>query len=485
MSGRPPGTATACEAPSSQLFLNPQGDVAPCCRRLVPYGNVGSDSLLDLWWGAERRRLEAALVADDYSHGCEACGDEVATEGWEGSYPASFGSRRRHDAGARWPAWIDFNLSNACNLQCVQCSGELSSAIRTHREHRPPLPPVYDERFYADLRQIVPHLEGAHFAGGEPFLAPENHRVWDLIAELRPDLPVVITTNGTIWNDRVVRVLEQLRPSIVVSIDAIRPDTYRAIRVGGELDPVLEHVDRFVAATGGRVSINHCLMVQNHHEFLDLLAWADDRDLHVDVSVVRAPTHCSIARLPAPELRAVHDGLLAQDLAACQRLGANLETWRVEVDRIGAWADAAERGAAELDRWGETVVTLRRHGRGPTDPDVVAAELAAFADDGVVHRIEVGADDVIRSCSPSLLDRHGVEASSLVGRHWDAVGDVWVSAFGEVRRHEDLGATDDRRDLRILQGDVELRIALVAARGPDGVADHGVVLLAVRPAEGR
>jgi molybdenum cofactor biosynthesis enzyme MoaA len=453
---------------------------------LAWYGNVARSSLLDIWRGEERRRLEATLEGGAYPRGCAPCAAEVAAEGWDGSYPATFRARRRSDEPVeieRWPAWIDFNLSNACNLQCIQCSGELSSAIRTHRERRPPLPQVYDDRFFDDLRWFVPHLEGAHFAGGEPFLAPENFRVWSLIEELHPDLPVTVTTNGTVLTTRVERQIERLRFSFVVSLDAISPERYRSIRVGGELDPVLANVDRlraYAVERGTTVTINHCLMVQNHHEFADLLLWAEAKGLHVDVSVVRAPTSCSIARLPADQLARVHGSLAARDAEMRSALVINRQTWVTELHRIGTWAAGAATGSDELEHWGETVVSLPRAGSGPATADGPLAELAAFADGGIVHRLEVGADDLVRSCSPSFVAAHPEAAEAMVGRYFDAIGEVGVQLFGPVVRHQDLGADDDRRDLLIRFGSTDLRIAMVALRGADGVATHGEILVAIR-----
>lgn len=103
---------------------------------------------------------------------------------------------------------MEFNLSNACNLQCIQCNGDLSSSIRIHRERRAPLAKV--RRRLEDLAALLPPDE-AQFAGGEPFLGVENFRAWELIAEVSPSLGCTVVTNATQWNRRVERVLEQLR----------------------------------------------------------------------------------------------------------------------------------------------------------------------------------------------------------------------------------------------------------------------------------
>ena len=67
---------------------------------------------------------------------------------------------------------MEFSISNVCNLECVMCNGNFSSAIRAHRDQLPPAKSVYSNAFDPVLRSILPHLFRAKFLGGEPFLIP-------------------------------------------------------------------------------------------------------------------------------------------------------------------------------------------------------------------------------------------------------------------------------------------------------------------------
>src|SRR4051794_38914681 len=122
---------SACYAPSVQLYFDPSGDVRACCRNTRhTLGNVGRERLRDIWAGERRLALVDRLAVDDWSLGCQGCATEVDQEGRAGSYPASFDARAGHltnEAGSgAWPTFMEFNLSNACNLQCLQCNGDLS-----------------------------------------------------------------------------------------------------------------------------------------------------------------------------------------------------------------------------------------------------------------------------------------------------------------------------------------------------------------------
>lgn len=477
--------SSACHAPSVQLFLQPDGAVRACCRQLVAYANIADQSLLDIWAGAARHELIDRLARGDWSGGCENCGQEVAIEGRDGSYPVFFDVRARHltsdPESGRWPRWIDFNLSNACNLQCVQCSGDLSSAIRIHRERRPPLVSPYDDAFFEDLRVFIPHLDGALFAGGEPFLAAENFRVWDLIAELHPTLTCTVTTNGTQWNERVEGVLERLRFNIVISFDGVDAPTFESIRVGAVHAEVLENIRRFQAyaeRVGTRVSLNHCLMPQNADGFADLLIWAEDEGLGVDISVVREPPECSISHLPVDELSDLHRRLLERDGDVHTRAPNNATVWDHEVRRIGAWAEqaASPEGIGELDR---TVMFFRVAGDGPVDGHVVADELRAGNDATVLCRIDVDTDDIIVGVSPSAHDLLGPAAATMIGRHFSAVEDVTVARFGERRHYEVTAQGPDRLDAVARYGSTRFTMSFIAERDATGMARGGTIFTVV------
>lgn len=480
--GGPPGTG--CLAPAYQLFLNPQGDVSPCCRRSMPLGNVREQSLMEVWRGSHRHTLTEALGRQDYSFGCEGCGSEVGQEGWEGSYPAEFTNRWPVAGGSHttgWPAHIDFNLSNICNLQCLQCSGELSSAIRSQREKRPPLENPYDDRFYLELAEFIPHLESAHFAGGEPFLAGANFRVWDLVRRLNPQLPISITTNGTIWSTRARRAIEHLRVSLVVSIDAIDANTYEAIRVGANLPSVLRNVEQmtdYVQRQGTKLSINHCLMVQNFHGFGDLLLWAEQRGVVVNVSVVRAPTAFSLAHLTADRLREVYNDLLQQSSTIRPRLALNLTTWDHELARIGAWAGAAAASPSRHVTSETRVLMFRSVGDGPVDDRAARAELARFSPRGQVEVLRVGADGIIASCKSDAASPLAALSKALVGHHFDAVSTQATQFLGELSSYDVLAEGPDRLDAVARYGTTRLRIAMLPMRDQTGTAFEGRILVA-------
>jgi len=399
------GTQAGCGAPATTLYFAPDGWVRACCVNVThPLGRIGRDSLPEIWAGARRAALQAAVEGGDWSLGCHECGDRIQAGNRAWSNAPQFDHLAAGPEGPPpFPRRMDFVLSNTCNLMCLTCSGELSSAIRARREGRPPLQSPYDDRFFDELRPLLAHLEETVFLGGEPFLVRQAQRVWDLLIDdgLAPDVRIV--TNGTQWNDRVERVLSALPASVTVSVDGATAETFEALRVGADHAEVLANVDRYeatVAPHGGTVGYHYCLVTRNWHELGPFLLAAEERGRWVQVMTVTHPAEHSVFRLPAAELRPVVDGLEAADASVRSGLHDLLPVWEAELDRLRRHLDRLERG--ERLGWVPsphiTEVTISPRPR--PRPDVVTpleAELARASDrpllvlhgrDGLVEQVE-------------------------------------------------------------------------------------------------
>ncbi len=391
-----------------QLYLATDGDVRACCRNWERLGNVMHESLLEIWRGQGRQDLVRRLADGDFSAGCEQCHAETVVEGRATAYPSLFDGYTDavedfgDDAGLPWPTRIEFNLSNRCNLMCIQCDGLLSSAIRAHRDGLPALPAAYDDRFFADLEHFIPHLTEAQFAGGEPFFARENFRVWEMVTRLKPDLPCIVITNATQWNDRIDRVTSEVRMGFTFSLDALTAPTYESIRINADHATVMANVDRYIAksvAAQMPVEVNFCLMRQNVAEFGYLMLWIESKGMKANVSVVRNPPECSLASMTRHELSAAVERLEQVAPAVRPHLGEwNQPVWDHELERLRRWAEASEADRQSL--WWASIppmnpmtprsqLGLTIRSRHEVDADAALAWVAKVASPEQVHRLSI------------------------------------------------------------------------------------------------
>jgi hypothetical protein len=358
---RPPeDRGTFCHAPSLNLNFEQNGNVTACCynRRHV-LGSWPSESIDAIWKGEKARELRAALAEGDLSKGCDICLDQFEAGNYQGMRSRHFdGYSLRRKPGARpkrvpeFPRILEFELSNACNLECEMCNGYFSSAIRSRREKLPPLTRRYDRRFVEELGRYLPHVEWARFLGGEPFLNPLYFEIWELLAEVNPRAHVAITTNGTILSERVKRVVRRSKPDIIVSIDSLEPAAYESIRKGADFARVRANLEWFMQASrenGRQMSVVACPMRSNWRDLPRLVAFCSFQGLLAGFNTVLWPLELSLRTLPKDELAEVHAflaselsrGVLSGGWAESGVAGANLKAYRDLLRQIDGWRRAA------------------------------------------------------------------------------------------------------------------------------------------------
>jgi MoaA/NifB/PqqE/SkfB family radical SAM enzyme len=315
-------TGTICHAPESSMYFGRDGAVSACCySRNGALGRYPDQSVDEIWNGAQAESMRAALRHQELPGGCELCADQFYAGNFTGllarqfdeQSPITFVSRIKSllHVGAtpkRYPLRLEFELSNKCNLECAMCSGFFSSSIRANRENLPPLPQSYDSNFVEQLLPYLPHLTNAKFLGGEPFLIDIYYEIWDRLIELNPGCKVSITTNGTVYTEKVKRVLEKLNCEIIVSIDSVVKPTYESIRRNATMERTLANFEIFAGINRRKqmpLTIAVCPMVSNAAELPGLVEFASERGAQVYFNTVVFPASHSIKALPADRQREV------------------------------------------------------------------------------------------------------------------------------------------------------------------------------------
>ncbi len=396
------------------MTFDVHGMVSVCgFTRASPLGRVGEQPIAQMWQGAVAQRMRSAVRQDDLGTFCTSCAEEIAGGNVHGVFARSFDSFEV-DAGVPWPTRMEFALSTTCNLQCIMCSGEFSSAIRSQREGLPPFRSRYGDAFLDEIGPFLDRLEQARFLGGEPFLADINFRIWQLMVDRGSSAECNVTTNGTQWSPRVESVLEQLRFSLGVSIDGFTRETVETVRAGASYDRIMENLERFLRyrdRRGTSVSLTFCLMRQNVHEFVDYLHFAEDRGCQVFVNTVRQPPQFSLYHLPAHELRDVVSVLERRRDQAVDRLSINRQVLVEQVDRLARHLEQLETAppaSAETPRFDAHARELGAEG---LDEMRLLDLLARRAVDGEVSIVRCDADSNITAGERYL----GVPVGHLLG----------------------------------------------------------------------
>jgi MoaA/NifB/PqqE/SkfB family radical SAM enzyme len=347
----PEARSMGCWAPIKSLYFGFRGNTSVCCfNKIHVVGKYPELTIREIWDSAKRKEIAQRLVQNDFSLGCKGCEELILAENYKALPAKNFDTLPilRTD----YPSKMDFELSNECNLECLMCRGEFSSAIRKNREKLPPIKSAYDTNFVNQLEEFIPYLENSHFLGGEPFLIPIYLDIWERMVAINPNIRISIQTNGTILTERIKRIIHSMNFDIAVSIDSIEEDTYRVIRKNGEWKKVLPNVHYFreyCRENNTHFHISFCPMIQNWEELPKVVAFANELDCNIFFNTVFHPKSCSIGSLSSTEISGIIDTLSNAELSSNTQIEEeNKRSYLQVISHFGLWKkEALEREELE------------------------------------------------------------------------------------------------------------------------------------------
>lgn len=333
-----------CMAPFRSLYFGHFGKVSVCCyNRSYTIGTYPDQSIKEIWYGENLGVLRDYIKHNDLSLGCKGCYHHLNAGNFDAAKPHDFDALKKNSAG--FPASMEFELSNTCNLECIMCNGNFSSSIRKNREKKPPIKSNYDASFVDQLEEFIPYLEQASFYGGEPFLVDIYYEIWERIADMNPDINIMVQTNATILNQRVKKLLDRARFNINISIDSLQKENYEYIRKNARFEKVMGNLEYFRSYCSKKKTnffISACAMPQNWHELPDFIHFCNRLNTQVYFHQVIGPEKNALGMLSVSELEKVYHGLSAHDFPANTPIEKkNKEHYEGLVQQIKYWWERA------------------------------------------------------------------------------------------------------------------------------------------------
>ena len=162
-------------------------------------------------------------------------------------YRAAWGqaSARGHPGSS--PLSLDLAVNSGCGLSCLMCPLPANPSDR----HYAPM----EESLYLALMDQARELRLPALTLGlasEPLLNPETPR-YIALADRAGIMDIRLGTNGqALTKPLTLAILESGLTRLEISLDAVKPETYRLIRRGGELAAIERAVDFFLTERARR-----------------------------------------------------------------------------------------------------------------------------------------------------------------------------------------------------------------------------------------
>ena len=257
------------------------------------------------------------------------------------------------------------SLTDRCNLRCTYC-------MPAEGLDWLPRPDVLSADEIVRLVGVAVRDLGVtevRFTGGEPLLRRDLESVVDAVNRLRPRPQISLTTNGIGLAARAAALRGAGVARVNVSLDTVRPATFKSLARRDRLDDVLAGLAAAARAGFDPVKVNAVLMRdQNLDDAVPLLEYCLRHGYQLRF----------IEQMP---LDAQHGWDRGQMVTAQEILGLLRTRFRLE-------PDGAERGAAPAERW---LVD-----GGPATVGIIASVTRPFC--AACDRTRLTADGQLRSC---------------------------------------------------------------------------------------
>ena len=325
-----------CLYPFTNVTVNTNGSVAPCCKfntiktaiSDLEKETLYEKNIKELFFQPRMNEIREQFLNGIEPEECNVCWSEEAS---------GITSMRQHrDNISKVSPYqqkyidkftnpnivtMDFKFSSLCNLKCRICGPYCSSkwlkeSLDTgeYHEHTIGIFSKYADRKFIDneinfeiVKELLPDLHSLEFYGGEPLLQPEHDRIMDIL-DSYPNLSDVnltlcYNTNGTVFDHKAVEIWNKVNfVELNISIDDIF-ERFEYQRFLAKWEEVVANIKKYKQECGSNVQISlYCTVSAYNIFYIDEFVKynAEHLGLPLRFNTVHQPEHLSVKNIPEP-----------------------------------------------------------------------------------------------------------------------------------------------------------------------------------------
>ncbi|MBP1744375.1 MAG: moaA [Firmicutes bacterium] len=173
--------------------------------------------------------------------------------------------------------YIRVSLTDRCNLRCIYCMPEEGISKKEHHEiirHEDILKILKASAFLG--------IDKVRFTGGEPLIVKNIDRLIHEASRINGIEDIAITTNGILLNSMAGELKKAGLKRVNISLDSLKEDKFRKITRGGNIQDVLQAIEKCINLGIKPVKINSVLIKGiNDDEISDLIRLTKELPVHV------------------------------------------------------------------------------------------------------------------------------------------------------------------------------------------------------------
>lgn len=239
---------TFCPAPWTSLNIDQAGRVMPCFHfYTMDIGNNKKNTVQEIIHGPVLTSIKEAMSTGEWHPGCSWCKRLEETTGTSGrtvrTVSEEISNKINNDIDFFKLEHLAINWSNLCNLACVYCNDETSTAWQSVKK----IPINHVKNEHRDLIELAKsqghNIQGLSLGGGEPLLQKGLVDFLDCLDPAR--VKVMVTTNLSIdiTKNPVYQKLKTW-PQVdwMISFDNANKEKFEYVRHGAIWDQFLANI---------------------------------------------------------------------------------------------------------------------------------------------------------------------------------------------------------------------------------------------------
>ena len=264
---------TFCPVPWTGFYMEPNGKVKPCVLSNDYTGHINNTDIEDILHGPENNNIKQTLSLNKPHSNCSNCykleqgntGLNVRSDRYYYLKALARVPYTSYDTMDTTLSTVDIRWRNTCNLACVYCGPELSSAWQKELGQTTRV----NETQLAKTKQYVldnaHNLKNVYLAGGEPLLMKENS---ELLDKINPDCTIRINTNlSNIQGPVFQRASKFKNVHWTISVETMDKE-FEYIRYGASWDKFLKNLDT-IRSLDHKISFNMLWFILNPYTIFD------------------------------------------------------------------------------------------------------------------------------------------------------------------------------------------------------------------------
>ncbi|HEY50346.1 MAG TPA: GTP 3',8-cyclase MoaA [Dehalococcoidia bacterium] len=173
--------------------------------------------------------------------------------------------------------YLRISVTDRCNLRCIYCMPAEGINLLSHE----------DILSYEEIHQITVAaadlgIKKVRITGGEPLVRIGLSSLIRMLSQIEAIDDIALTTNGTLLSQYADELKAAGLRRVNISLDTLKPDKFKLITRGGDLDSVLEGIEAAGAAGLNPIKINMVVMAGiNDDELIDFANKTINEGWHV------------------------------------------------------------------------------------------------------------------------------------------------------------------------------------------------------------